>query len=352
MIGLTGKSVKMAFAKYATNSWNVPASVTMGVFFSSDGGLKLQPKMVEDDAFGQSFLGQPEVGDYEPPDLVLSAQARYDDNLFIFDALAMGSPNAVTISSSVGSQVTSWKHVIDLADVIDGLGITLAQDKLYFVEELTSAKVYGFEEGDGDGGRILTSYKVLGTRPTVTSSVNINSTIGGAVFLAQTNRIFRKHATFRMNPQVGTSLVPASGVKYETLKLALARVMDKPSVSGQEVIDEPADNGFLGISVDVTYPRMNTVTANSLYIGLQASQAWKGDLTFKGANINSADQYMKLYEFPCLILTAFDAAQAGAAQVKPKATFKAYLAATTPTNMTFLRPMRLTRIMTNSLIAF
>ena len=45
-------------------------------------------------------------------------------------------------------------------------------------------------------------------------------------------------------------------------------------------------------------------------------------------------------------LEAFDTPVSGGTQVKPKAKFKALLAATSPTGMAFVRPMRLTAIMT------
>lgn len=352
MSGVTGRQVDIAFAKFGTNSWGVAASVTKGAYFSSDGGLTLQPTLIDDDAFGQLFLEESEVGDIAPPDLNLPAVARFDDHLYIFDALAMGSPNTVTLSSSATGQVTSWTHIVDLAAVIDGLGITLAIDKTLYVEELTSAKVYGFEEGDGGAGKITTTYKVLGSKPIVASSININSTVAGANWPPLGNRVMRKHATLRMNKAVGSSLAAADVVKFESVKVSYVRPQDRVHVGGQDFVDEPADDGFPEILLEVTYPRMNTTAANSLVAGLRDGTTFKADLSYKGAYINSTDQYTRLFEFSALKLQAHAALTAGASQIKPKATFKAYQAATTPTNMSLVRPMRLTRIMVNSVIAF
>jgi hypothetical protein len=106
--------------------------------------------------------------------------------------------------------------------------------------------------------------------------------------------------------------------------------------------------------VEVQYPRMNTPSANSLYAGLRSSTAFKADWTFLGAFINSTDQYKKLYQFPYLQLMddGFSAPTAGAQQVKPVAKFAARLAPTSPTGMAFIRPFRLTRTMTQSVVAF
>lgn len=351
-MGVTGRQGKMAFVKYAANSWNVAASVTKGVYFESDSGIKQNPAIIQDDAFGHVFLEQAEIGDMEPIDATLSGASRFDDNCYILDACAMGSPAAVVISSSVAGQTTSWKHVIDLADVVDGLGVTLATDKVLFVEEVPSAKVYGFSEGDGDGGKVQVSYNLLGVSVNNTSTTNTRSTVGGATFPSLGNRIFRKQATFRMNTGA-TSLKAADAVQYESISLSFKRNMDKVHASGTPYVLEPNESGaFPDITVEVTYPRMTTVTANSLFTGLGNGTLWKADLTYAGTYINSADQYTKKYEFPQLMLESHELVLSGGNQVKPKATFRAQMATTTPTNFTFIRPMRLTRVCVNSVVAF
>lgn len=352
MAGITGRQVDIAFAKFGLNSWGVAASVTKGIYFNSDGGLKLAPTIIDDDAFGQIFVEQAEVGDVAPPSPSFGGTSRYDDHSYIWDALAMGSPAAVTIATSAAGQTTSWTHQFNLADVIDGLGLTLAVDKTLYVEELTNAKVFGWDEQDGSGGMISRSYKVIGSKTTNISSVNINSTVGGANYPALGNRIFKKQGVFRMNKHAAAGLAAGDIVKAETVKFSWERPQDSPHIFGQDFVDEPADNGFPTFSVDVGYPRMNTPAANSLYAGLRDGTAWKADWTFTGALINSTDAYKKLYEWPYLQLESFEATITGANQVKPKATFKARMAPTSPTGMAFVRPFRLTRIMQQSVVAF
>src|SRR3954468_7843137 len=120
MPGTTGREMKgFAFAKFGTNSWGVAASVTKGTRFVGDGGVKFQPTFVEDRSFGETFLGPSSTGDLQPTDAALAAQARYEDFHYVLKALSMGSPAAVTISTSAAGQTTSWKHIIDLAPSID-----------------------------------------------------------------------------------------------------------------------------------------------------------------------------------------------------------------------------------------
>jgi hypothetical protein len=97
---------------------------------------------------------------------------------------------------------------------------------------------------------------------------------------------------------------------------------------------------------------MNTKSANSLFAALSVGTALKADWTFLGSYINSTDQYKVLFQFPYLQVTEHQAPTAGAKQIKPKATFKARLATTSPTGMGFVNPFRLTRVNANSAVAF
>lgn len=352
MAGISGRESQFAFAKFTTNSWGVAASVTKGAYFASDGGAMYAPQRVNDDAFGQAFLGAGDFGNVSPVDITLTQRARYDDWSYILEALAMGSPNAVTISTSASGQTTSWQHILDLAPSIDGLGATFAADKVNFVDELTSAKIYGFSFGLGDSGVFDESFRVMGTQMTNISSINTRSTVNGATFKSLDNRIFQKQVTFRMNAQSAGSLVAGDEVKAEAIEWTFTRPQDAPHVTNQDYIFEPADNGHPEIRLTVTYPRMTTVTANSLYQGLRSDTRWKADITASGALINSTDRYTLRYQFPHLELDEWQAPLTGANQVKPRATFTAKQATSSPNGMPFIRPLRATRIMTNSVVAF
>lgn len=354
MAGVTGKEAAIAFAKFGTNSWGVAASVTRGMYFNSDGAMAPQPSYVDDNSFGQDFLGQAEVGDIASPDLTFTQRAKYDDHAYIWEALAMGSPAAVTIATSASGQTTSWQHIIDLAPSLDGLGLTFAIDKVLYVDECTSAKVYGFSFTGGDGGVMDQSFRVMGSRPTNISSVNTRSTVNGATFPALRNRIFRKQGTIRMNLQSAGSLVAADAITVQECNVEFSRPQDAPFVYGLEHISEPADQGFPEFSVRLTYPRMNTVSANSIYRALVDGSVFKADMTFLGAFINSTDRYTYKFQFPHLEVQpdTNPGMIEGANQAKPTAMLKAKLAGTSPNGMAFVNPMRVTRIMTQSVVAF
>jgi hypothetical protein len=344
----------MAFAKTATNSWGVAESVTLGIRFETDGGLSHAPIFVDDRSFGETWLGPAEVGDIQPPDLTLTAQARYEDHNYVWEALAMGSPAEPAIATSADGENTSWAHVIDLAPSVDGLALTLAMDRKLYVAELTSGKIYGFSETAGTGGIINQTFKVLGSKTTDISSININSTVHGASYPALLGKIFRNQGVIRMNAHGAGSLTAADVQPVETCEFTFERPQDRSYIYGSDAIIEPADNEFPDVGVTFTYPRMNTASANSLERGLRAGTAYKADVTYTGALfINSTDQLSKLYQFPYLELQNFVTPTAGAAQVKPRAMFKLKLAESAPTGMDGITtPFRITRIMANSVAAF
>jgi hypothetical protein len=352
MPGVTGREAKIAFAKFAANSWGVAASVTHGMYFQSDAGIDLTPNIVEDDAFGQFFIGTADVGNIAPPQPALSAVARYNDASFIWEACAMGSPTAVTIATSAAGQITSWQHVFDLAADNDGLGLTLAVDAVQYVKELTSAKVHGWTLEDAEGGMMRQTYQVTGSKVTNLSSINIAATVAGATFPSLANRVMKRQGVFRMNLNTAGGLAAGDAVHAESIKFTFSRPVDTPHVYGQDYIIEPADNGFPEVMFEVGYPRMTTVSANSLHAGLRDATAFKADWTFLGSYINSTDQYKVLYQMPYVQLIDFKDPITGANQVKPKAIFKARLASTSPTGMAFVNPFRLTRVLVNSTVAF
>jgi hypothetical protein len=357
MPGVTGRTVKQAFAPLAANSWGVPASVTKGVYFRNDQGIVHRPDIVEDRSMGQAFIGTTERGNTNPIDATLVAQSRYNDHLYIFDALLMGSPAAVTISTSATGQTTSWKHVIDLSDDTSGLGLTFAEDFGLYVKEITSAKVIGMvEEISPNASNAEVSYTVLGSDASVTSSVNINSTVAGANFPSIGNRLLKKQGTFRMNAFAAGSLVAGDALRnVDGLRFEFTRPQDRSFELGYATLVIPESNEFPVAQLQVTFNRATTATCNSLRTSLPVGTVYKGDWSFtSGTYINSTDAYSKRWEFSHLEVTNFeDTVEEGGAQVKPRVTFSIYKPASAPTGMTALtQPFRLTRIMQNSTVAF
>jgi hypothetical protein len=355
-MSVTGRNSRAGFAIYGTNSWGVAASVTRALHVTGDSGLTLQPQFNENETLNQGFYREAAVGDITAPDLTLQMEARYEDFAYMLEACAMGSPHAPTIVSSTGGN--AYQHIIDLAPSVGGRGITFAVEYggatfSPMIQELTSAKVYGFSETVGNGGFIQQSFRVLGSKPTITSSVNFNSTLASMSVPGFGTRVSRRQGVLRLNAQAGGSLTATDRVDNETFDFEFSRVNDAPYVYGQDFIVEPLDAGFPTIRAVAQFPRMTTAAANSMYRQLQAGGAWKGDLTYTGALINSSTYYSRTIQMPYMEVQGLTLNLAGAQQVKPSVTFVLKEVASAPTGMSGVtRPFRVIRTMANSLQAF
>jgi hypothetical protein len=153
MPGVTGREMKgWAFAKFGTNSWGVAASVTKGTRFMGDGGVKFQPTFVEDRSFGETFLGPSSTSETCADRCDAWRTSALRGLPLRPRSLGMGSPAAVTISTSAAGQTTSWQHIID-----PPRRSTARAPRSRWTASSTSrksppAKIYGFGETSAKAG--------------------------------------------------------------------------------------------------------------------------------------------------------------------------------------------------------
>lgn len=355
-MGVTGREATMAVGVLTANSWGVPHSVTRRVYFESDAGMTSRPTYVDDTSFGQTFTGPADVGDFEPIDVTLTGQAYYDHWDFWLESLAMGSPATPVVSASVAANsLISYLHVLDLAANTDGRACTVAADKKLFVEEITSAKVYGFGLGVGPGGVITKSFKLMGSKSTNSSAVNTRSAVcASPTAPALQNRIFRNQGVVRMNLQSAGNLVAGDALVDATeFTFDFTRPVEPAQVFNQNYTAEPLNSGFVNVELTLGFRQATTVSTNSFYALCQAGTALKGDITFTGSYINSTDRRKYLLEFPHLEpVGPFEFTISGAEQSKPRMRFVAKLASTSPTSMAIVNPFKLTRYSACSTAAF
>lgn len=355
-MGVTGRQATIAIGITGTGSWGVATSVTRRVYFDSDAGIVTQPQYVDDTAAGQTFMGPADVGDFQPSNPTFSGQHYYDHFDHWLEACAMGSPSVAAVSSQGASNsLVAYQHVIDLAAVTDGRAVTIASDKVLFVDELTSAKVTGFSFTYGTGGVLTKAFTFIGGKSTNSSTINTRSAVTtSAIAPALTRRIFRSQGAVRVNLQSASSL--GSGdvlADLETLAFSFQRPHDTAMVTGLNYTSEPRDNGWPAAEVTFGFRQATTVSTNSFYALAVAGTALKADFTFTGAFINSATARQFKIEIPHLEMRAIpDFSIAGAAQSKPSLRFMCKFAATSPAGMAFVNPFRLTRVTVNSLVPF
>jgi hypothetical protein len=346
MPGVTGADVKAAFA--VSNTWGTPASVTAQVLLTTTEGLDGMPTLVDDDAFNQSFLGEGESGDYPALTPELGMQLRYEGAAPKFIAYAMGSAAAPSSVSSGPNSITAYSHLLTMAASLTKY-LTLAIDETEYVLEVPSLKIRGYSLKVGENGRMMITFPAVGAKPSYASTVNTNSTVGGATAASLLNRAYRRQGVFRMNLQSAGSLAASDANAYVTdiTMGAQTPLTTDDFVFGQDYIIEPTFSGFAEFPLDITFAQMNTTTANSLVIAAQTAKVFKADLTFTGAYINSTTPRSITFEWPALQIVDFKAPVTGHNAVKPVVSFRAKQASAAPTGMAFTTP-RCTIVNTNS----
>jgi hypothetical protein len=347
MPGVVGREIKAAYAR--SNTWGVPASVTRQLMLQSAEGLDAQVSIVDDETFNQTFLKPGEAADQMPTSTELTMQARYED-LDTWFAAAMGSAAAPTVvSSQAANSLVAYSHLVTMATALTHF-LTVAIDMVDHVLEVPTAKVRGYTLKVGENGRMNVSFAFVGAKTNYDSTVNTNSTVAGATQASLGNRLFRKDGRWRMNVQTAGALGASDELTIiKEITLGTTRpVADDDFVFNQDFIIEPDDSGFPELPVEVTYARMNTVSANSLVAGLKAARVFKSDWFFQGPYINSSTRRSFLYEFPALQIRNIKIAAAGPGQVRPQATFHAKLAQAAPSGMSFTAPLQLTIVNANS----
>lgn len=353
MAGLNGRDVKVAFTRAVT--WGTPASVTKQINLKSLDGFQAKPGIVVDESFNQRFIGQGEVGDYEPSTPELQMDLRYDGSGPLLIAAAMGSAAApVVVTSVAAGSLVAYSHVLTLATDLTKF-YTFAVDYggagagTNFVLELPTAKPKAFSISVGENGKMGLSVPLVAGKAVYSSAVNTNSTVHAAAVDPLANRVFRKQGVFRVNLQSAGSLVAGDALQVKEIVLGTSRPLaDADHVFGLDYIIEPDDDGWAEFTLELVFPRMNTANANSLVVAWPAGTHLKADATFTGNYINSVTQYGMLFQFPALQITEWDAPLTGHNQIRPTAKCVARLATAAPTNMAFTDPLRITVVNMNS----
>lgn len=355
-MGVTGREVTMGIGVLAANSWGVPTSVTKRVYFDSDAGITTPAQYVDDTAFGQQFLGEASIGDFQPAEVTLTGQDYYDHHLYVLEAAAMGSPSAAVISSMAADSLVAYQHIFDLAPATDGVGnLTIATDKVLYVEELTTAKVRGFSWNLGPGGIVQKSFNLIGSKSSIASTVNTRSIVATAVAPALEHRVFRNQGVVRINTQADAVLSATHNlVDVIDATFEFQRPMTPAMVFNQAYTAEPLNDGFPTAQLTLRFRAATTVSTNSFYAACQAGTKMKGQIIFTGAGINSTSARLEQYDFPHLeVVEAPAPVTGGAAQIQPTVRFAAkFPNSVAVASFTFNAPFRLTRVTPRSLVAF
>ena len=351
MAGVTGRESMAAWARSST--WGTPASVTRQILLMDTNGLDFVPELVDDESFNQTYLGTAELGDVTAvsPELQMQMRFEHTDAWMAFACGSAATP--VVVSSQAVNSLVAYTHTVTLADELTHY-LTLAVNignPTQLMVEVPTTKIRGFSFRVGENGRMMVSFQTIGAKAAQTSAINTSSTVYGATTANVGNRVFRKNMRVRMNMQSAGALSASDNL--DSLVRELTFGYNRPLADGDHVFNsdtiiEPDDNGFAEFTLEMTYARMNTVSANSLATALAANNLFKAEIYATGPYVNSTTQRDIKFEMPALQLYSFKANVVDHQQVRPVATFRMKQAASSPSGMAFVAPFKLTITNANS----
>lgn len=343
-VGVSGRRTDTAWG--LSNTWSVPASVTQQLLLESTEGFDAAPEMPDDESYAQDWVGTTEKGDEQPITPEFKMRLRYEQGADSLIAAVIGSPAAPTVvSSQAATSLVAYQHVITLAPEATKF-MTLANNMVNYIQEIRTFKPMGIKVSVGQGGRLMLAVPIVGDTTTYLDSLNTSVSIAAASAATPGNAAWRRQTRIRMNDQSGGALGSTDENNFiKEFSINLLRTYAQDFVANSEVITEPDDDGFLDPTLEFTFARMNTVSANSLVVALKAAGTFKIDLLMQGTYINSHTRRSILWEFPAVQFQSggYGATVTGHGLIRPTAKFKLKGANAAPSGMSALTaPARVT----------
>ena len=298
------KRLLAAGAKKSAQIWGTAEAMGAGngLLLESDGGLsRTQPYLPALEA-DTPFVMEGDLGPIDPVDFAPAFTMRYDPGqLGALIAQLFGNAGA---SSPVGA---GFAHVFDWDDENYGEFCTFAVERPSKIFEVASAKPYALDFNIADGF-LKGSISLRGDALINTSAVNTLTQIDALTYADRGNRVKFSDLTVYMLSQASVS-EPDSSTKLELSDITLhfERPHDSPHAAGGASIIEPAENGHSIITVELTFPRMNTV--NNLYFAdFIAETEKKMYIWFYGEYISggAGQQYQVMFYYPRLRIIEID----------------------------------------------
>lgn len=330
----TGREIIAALKKAATWGTEVACGAGDGLLLLSE-SLGRDQEVLKDESMGLDFVEAMDVGGITVEGQ-LEAYLRYD-GLDVPVALAMGTAGAPTQQGVTAAYANTYR----LAASLQGLFATLAMQKLPgtsgSVHVVPSLKMAGFTIKGEAGKAVTIAFDTLGDNLIRNSSTNTPTTMANVTYPEKKHRVLMKQGVFRVNDQSGAALGAGDEIYPSTFELTFKRQMSGVLVAGQgdDVIDEPDEDGFPEITLKIEFPR---------YLDDAQFNAWTGgtakkmDITFTGALIE--DTYYRTFQlsFPHLRVAKVEEPTNGPGKIPQSVTYEVLAADAAPTGMSYTDP--------------
>lgn len=298
------KRLYAAGAKIGSSTWGTAEALGagFGMVLTGDGGLKLtkpyNPAMEAD----TPFVLEGDLNPNDPVDFAIEFTMRYDPGAIgILMAQLYGTAGT---PSAVGA---GFAHILDWATVNYGKFVTFAIERPSKIFEVVSAKVYAMDLSI-DGGYLKGTISLRGDQLINDSAVNTATQMDALTYVDRGNRVKFSDLTVYMLDQSSVSEPDSStALELSDINFHLERPHDTVHKAGSESIIEPAENGHPVLTVEMTFPRMNTVN-DAYFADFKDETEKKAFFWFDGNFISggAGQRYQYMHYFPRLRIIECD----------------------------------------------
>jgi len=325
---ITGREILIGLKKAATWGTAVVCGANDGILITSE-SLSQKIEELLDDSVGLAFIQRTDQGKIDVAGNI-EAYLRYE-GLDVALALIMGT--AGTPSQQGESDAYTNSYVI--ADAMTGLFATVAikkkSDKAW---EFTSVKLHGFTLAAEMNLPAKLTLNAIADQLTLASEANTTTTLADLTYPDKGNRIIMNaDTTVEINDESGDAVDADDKVYPNSIELAFNRPAEGDHLPGSNYINEPADNDFPEPILTLNFPRYNDAN-HGFFEDWIADTRKKGEIYFKGAQIESTYYYEMKITMPNMKLIDPEAAIAGAGKIPSTLKFRLLGTDTAPTGMT------------------
>ncbi len=228
---------------------------------------------------------------------VLPAFLRYD-SLDILLALAVGGTAGAPVKQGDAS---AYAQSFIPQEGTDGLFATICLQNAVNIDEVTSAKITGFDIGGVAGAPLRIGFHILADRINTDSAVNTAASFNNVTWFEIANRVLFSQGAFRMNAQDGPALADIDAIFPSGFSFSFMRRMEgvRGVGSASDQIDEPSQTGDPEIKLKLLFPRYSSVE-EGYFNDWEQGAAKKLDMTFTGTAIGSPVRRSFKLSFPNL----------------------------------------------------
>lgn len=290
------KKSLMAHGMRKTTAWETSLALGAGygIDLTSNGGLNRTQPYVPDLSADQPLPLEGDLGPIDPVVFAPEFEMRYDPGPIAM-ALALLFGTAGEPFNRGGG---AYQHTFQWADEIYGLFLTYAEERTAKIFEVPSAKPTTFDI-TVDGGFLKGKLGLIGNTLINNSTINTLTQMDALTYKDRGRRIQFKQATIKMNAQSAGDVTGETPLVVSDFSVHYERPQDREYKAGSDFIVEPVGNGAPIITVELKFPRENTVNMNYFTTNFVGQVEQKLEIIIIGPTLGSSTYWLHLV-FPRL----------------------------------------------------